>query len=104
MKWEDLTRQDKIEILNLIEFKERLKEKRRRNNMLNERKMKLIEMDRHIRTTVDEEWIITDVWLAGGLPDGYDHYDLMEVAEDDEMYGDVVRCYHHCLKFAGLEV
>ena len=99
----NLTKEDKIEILNLIEFKKQLKE-RKKNDMLNVRKMKLIEMDRHLRNVIDDEWIITDVWLAGGLPDGYDHYDLIEIAEDDELYDDVERCYHRCLKFAGLEV
>lgn len=54
--------------------------------------------------TWSEDERVTMAWLAGGVPDEADDDDLKSIAEDDDLYFDICRCfcsltgaYGHCI-------
>lgn len=70
-----------------------------RENVERIRQIMLVNMDAIIRCDIDDESII-ESWLMGGLPDGHDETDLIEIAADDELFTDVVECFTRCCKRA----
>ena len=61
----------------------------------------LKQFDYYIRN-ISGDAEITEDWLMLGLPDGYDEEDLKEIALDDEMWLDCVKCFNKCCKAAGV--
>lgn len=59
------------------------------------------EMDKFIKNRVDDERII-DCWLMCGVPDGADETDYREIAEDDELWLDIVKEFTRCCTLAGI--
>lgn len=59
------------------------------------------EMDKFIKNRVEDESII-DCWLMCGVPDGADEIDYREIAEDDELWLDVVKEFNRCCTLAGI--
>lgn len=60
----------------------------------------LVQFDHYIKALGDER--IFEIWLMGGLPDGYDTADVREIAEDDELWLDCVKCFARCCRCAGV--
>ena len=58
----------------------------------------LRQMDTYVREVIGDDDITVDVWLAGGVPDGYDEQDLVDIAEDDDLWLDTVNCFAKCCK------
>lgn len=48
-------------------------------------------MDALVRSMNDES--LVETWLMGGVPDGADHDDLVEIASDDTCFGWCVDCF-----------
>jgi len=61
----------------------------------------LKQFDYYIRNIICDN-SITMSWLMGGLPDGYDDIDLKEIAEDDELWLDCVKCFARCCEKGGV--
>ena len=61
----------------------------------------LKQFDYYIRNIIGDEEI-TESWLMLGLPDDYDETDLKEIALDDELWLDCVKCFSFCCKAAGV--
>ena len=59
------------------------------------------EMDKFIKNRVGDESII-DCWLMCGVSDGADEIDYREIAEDDELWLDVVKEFNRCCTLAGI--
>ena len=53
------------------------------------------EMDKFIKNKIDDEGIIGG-WLTFGVPDGATEVDCREIAEDDELWLDVVKEFNRC--------
>ena len=62
----------------------------------------LKQFDSYVREDIGNDEITCDIWLAEGLPDGYDETDLKEIALDDELWLDCVNCFKKCCKAAGV--
>lgn len=60
----------------------------------------LNQFDHYIKALGDED--ILEMWLMGGLPDGYDTADVREIAEDDELWLECVQCFARCCRCAGV--
>ena len=60
----------------------------------------LKQFDSYVREDIGNDEITCDIWLAEGLPDGYDETDLKEIALDDELWLDCVKCFKRCCKAA----
>lgn len=63
------------------------------------RKDFLRQMDDYVKDMIGDE-TITQEWLSSGLPDGYDDIDLEEIASDDDLWLDCVKCFASCCKAA----
>ena len=61
----------------------------------------LKQMDYYIKNVIGDDGV-TEQWLMGGLPDGYDETDLKEIAMDDELWVDCVNCFARCSKRGSL--
>ena len=59
----------------------------------------LKQFDYYVRNVIGDDEI-TEHWLMLGLPDGYDETDLKEIALDDELWLDCVKCFNKCCKAA----
>lgn len=59
------------------------------------------EMDKFVKNRIGDERII-DCWLMCGVPDGADEIDYREIAEEDELWFDVVREFGKCCNLAGI--
>ena len=59
------------------------------------------EMDKFIKNRVDDESII-DCWLMCGVPDEADEIDYREIAEDDDLWLDIVKEFTRCCTLAGI--
>ena len=59
------------------------------------------EMDKFVKNKIEDERII-DCWLMCGVPDGADEIDYREIAEEDELWLDVVKEFIKCCKLAGI--
>ena len=62
----------------------------------------LKQLDCYVRNTIGDDNITVNIWLAGGVPDGYDETDLKEIALDDELWLDCVNCFADCCRAAGV--
>ena len=62
----------------------------------------LKQFDYYVRNIIGDDEITCDIWLMGGLPDGYDETDLKEIALDDKLWLDCVKCFNKCCKAAGV--
>ena len=62
----------------------------------------LKQFDYYVRNTIGDDGITVNIWLMGGLPDGYDETDLKEIALDDELWLDCVNCFADCCRAAGV--
>lgn len=62
----------------------------------------LKQFDSYVREDIGNDEITCDIWLAEGLPDGYDETDLKEIALDDELWLNCVKCFNRCCKAAGV--
>ena len=62
----------------------------------------LKQFDYYVRNVIGDDEITCDIWLAEGLPDGYNEADLKEIAFDDELWLDCVKCFSYCCKAAGV--
>ena len=72
-----------------------------RTELVMYRKDFLRQMDDYVKDMIGDE-TITQKWLMGGLPDGYDETDLEEIASDDELWLDCVTCFASCCKAVDL--
>ena len=62
----------------------------------------LKQFDYYVRNIIGDD-DITENWLIWvGLPDDYDETDLKEIALDDELWLDCVKCFSCCCKAAGV--
>ena len=62
----------------------------------------LKQFDYYVRNIIGDDDITVNIWLAGGVPDGYDETDLKEIALDDELWLDCVNCFADCCRAAGV--
>ena len=60
----------------------------------------LKQFDYYVRNVIGDDDITVNIWLAGGLPDGYTDEDLKEIAIDDELWLDCVNCFANCCRVA----
>jgi hypothetical protein len=58
------------------------------------------QFDHYIHNAIGDENIL-EVWLMQGLPDGADTADIREIAEDEELWLDMVNCFAWCCRMAG---
>ena len=77
------------------------KQKITRNELIKLRKKFLVDFDNFIRNKIEDEEILMS-WLMCGLPDGWNEYDLIDIAEDEELWNDVVECFRRCCVRAGI--
>lgn len=71
------------------------------NTMVEMRMDFINQFDHYIRNEIEDEDII-DMWLMGGLPDGADTAEIREIAEDEELWLDMVQCFSRCCRSAGV--
>ena len=62
----------------------------------------LKQFDYYVRNIIGNDDITVNIWLAGGLPDGYTDEDLKEIAIDDELWLDCVKCFAECCRLGGV--
>ena len=62
----------------------------------------LKQFDYYVRNTIGNDDITVNIWLAGGVPDGYTDEDLKEIAIDDELWFDCVECFAECCRLGGV--
>lgn len=60
----------------------------------------LKQFDYYVRNTIGDDDITVNIWLVGGVPDGYTDEDLREIAIDDELWLDCVDCFANCCRVA----
>ena len=60
----------------------------------------LKQFDYYVRNIIGDDDITVNIWLAGGVPDGYTDEDLKEIAIDDELWFDCVDCFANCCRMA----
>jgi hypothetical protein len=72
-----------------------------RDNIERIRQIMLVQMNAIVICDIGDESII-ESWLMCGLPDGWTNDDLVDIAEDDDMWTDVVECFARCCKRAGI--
>ena len=64
------------------------------------RRVRLLEdMDAFIRDNIGDEEITT-MWLIGGLPDGCDTTEVIEIAKDNDDFTYIVKCFARCVAVA----
>ena len=69
-------------------------------NTIVEMRMDFInQFDHYIRNEIGDE-TITEGWLMCGLPDGADTAEIREIAEDEELWFDIVQCFAACCRLA----
>ena len=73
-----------------------------RKELIKLRKNFLKQFDSYIRNDIEDESIVCDVWFAEGLPDGWDDKDLLDIASDEDLWLDVIRCFNKCCSLAGI--
>ena len=62
----------------------------------------LKQFDYYVKNIIRDD-DITENWLIWvGLPDDYDETDLKEIALNDELWLDCVKCFSCCCKAAGI--
>lgn len=60
----------------------------------------LKQFDYYVKNVIGDDRITYRIWLAEGLPDGYNETDLKEIALDDDLWLDCVKCFSNCCKVA----
>lgn len=60
----------------------------------------LKQFDYYVKNVIGDDEITCRIWLAEGLPDGYDETDLKEIALDDDLWLDCVKCFSNCCRVA----
>lgn len=68
----------------------------KRTDIIKHRIEFLKQFDDYVRNVIGDDEIFYDIWLAEGVPDGYNEVDLKEIAEDDELWLDCVECFKKC--------
>lgn len=58
----------------------------------------LVMFDDYVREYVSDENYL-DYWLQEGIPDGWTEDDLIEIAEDDELWLDVINTFAYVIKY-----
>lgn len=71
------------------------------NTMVEMRMDFINQFDHYIRNEIGDE-VITDLWLRIGLPDGADTAEIREIAEDEELWLDIIEGFAKCCKYAGV--
>ena len=66
------------------------------------RKMFLKQFDEYVREKIGDDEITCTVWLAEGLPDGYDDEELDFIANDEECWLSCVDAFAKCCRLAGI--
>lgn len=61
----------------------------------------LKQFDYYVRDIIGDD-DITNYWLSYGIPDGADKVDLIEIAEDEELWLDCVNAFSECCEMAGV--
>lgn len=72
-----------------------------RTELIKTRAKILEEMDKYIYDEIGDEDII-DYWLMYGVPDDSNYNDLLEYAENDNIWLSLVDAFGKCLKLAGV--
>ena len=62
----------------------------------------LKQFDYYVRNIIGDDDITVNIWLAGGVPDGYTDEDLKEIATYDDLWLDCVNCFAECCKLGGV--
>ena len=62
----------------------------------------LKQFDYYVRNIIGDDDITVNIWLAGGVPDGYSDEDLKERAIDDELWLNCVNCFAKCCRLQGI--
>ena len=62
----------------------------------------LKQFDYYVRNIIGDDDITVNIWLAGGVPDGYTDEDLKEIAINDELWLDCVNCFAECCRLGGV--
>ena len=87
-----LTEKRKYDIINTESEVNRMKEiTRYRIDFLKQ-------MDTYVREVIGDDDITIDIWFAGGVPDGYNEQDLIDIAKDNVLWLDTVNCFAKCCK------
>ena len=58
----------------------------------------LKQFDYYVRNIIGDDDITVNIWLAGGVPDGYTDEDLKEIAICDDLWRDCVDCFAECCR------
>ena len=66
------------------------------------RKMFLRQFDEYVREKIGDDEITCNVWLAEGVPDGYDDEELDFIANDEECWLSCVDAFAKCCRLAGI--
>ena len=64
--------------------------------MIKARVEMLKQMDNYVRNIIGDDSVCVDLWFAEGVPDGADEIDLIEIAEDDDLWEECVKCFAEC--------
>lgn len=80
---------------------ERMNKEIYRTELTKTRAKILEEMDKYIYDKIGDEDII-DYWLMYGVPDESSYDDLLECAENDNIWLSLVDAFSKCLKLAGV--
>lgn len=67
-----------------------------RNELVTIRTQLAKDMDKYIRTRVNDENVF-ELWLMCGVPDGADEQDFIDIAEDNELWLDTVKTFAKCV-------
>lgn len=66
------------------------------------RKQFLREFDFYVREVIGDDNITYNIWCALGLPDGWNEMDLIDIAEDEELWLDCVNAFKKCCEKGGV--
>lgn len=71
------------------------------------RALNLVRMDNDVRERINDEELILDIWFSVGVADGtvefYDYGMIMDLAQDQEDYNEIVKTYMKICKLDGIE-
>ena len=56
-------------------------------------------MNEYVINVIGDEKM-TEIWLRDGVPDGADEDDLREIAEDDDLWSDMVAAFDYVITLA----
>ena len=71
------------------------------------RALNLVRMDNDVRNRIRDEELILDIWFSVGVADGtvefYDYGMIMDLAQDQEEYDEIVETYMKVCKLDGIK-